>query len=279
MPKIKVLYIASEISPFLNTSAVADFVSALPRHIKAKGMDFRIIVPRFGVINERTNRLHEVVRLSGPIIKVGNETKNLVIKVSSVPKAKIQVYFVDNEDYFKRRAILHDKNDLFFEDNDERIVFFCKGALETVKKLEWTPDVIHCHGWMTSLIPMYLKTAYRNDPFFKKAPVIFTLYNNTFSHKFERDFIETARMPGMRREKMELLQSADFGALVKIGAQHADFVARAEALDDPNFKGLFEGRTFDLLENNEEGLEAYHDLYIKLAAVRRKKTAAAAATT
>lgn len=265
MSKLRILYAASEISPFLTTSSVADFVRALPQYMQEKGLEIRILVPRFGLINERKNRLHEVVRLSGIDITVSSDVKSLVIKVASIPNAKLQVYFIDNEDYFKRKAVFYDKENHFFEDNDARIVFFCKGVIETVKKLGWTPDIIHCHDWMTSLIPMYLKTTYRNDPILKKARVIFTLYNNTFSYKFSNDFMEKVKMVGIRKDRLALLTSADFGGLIQTGIKYADAVVKSEKLQDPNFKGLFDEQAFRYIENNEAGLEAYCSLYKKLA--------------
>ena len=169
MSNIRILYVASEINPFLKTSEVADFVRRLPQVMQEKGMEIRILVPRFGLINERKNRLHEVVRLSGINISVGEEEKPLIIKVASIPNAKLQVYFIDNEDYFHRKSVFFDKEDNFYEDNDERAIFFCKGVLETVKKLGWAPDIIHCNDWMTSLIPLYVSSTYKNDPIFKNA--------------------------------------------------------------------------------------------------------------
>ena len=166
MSNTRILYVASEINPFLELSHVAEFVKKLPQVMQEKGMEIRILVPRFGIINERRNRLHEVVRLSGINIDVGNEEKPLIIKVASIPAAKLQVYFIDNEDYFKRKHVFHDKNDEFYEDNDERAIFFCKGVLETVKKLGWAPDIVHCNDWMTGLIPLYLNTTYKKDPIF-----------------------------------------------------------------------------------------------------------------
>jgi len=153
MSKLRVLYVASEINPFLQTSEVADFVRKLPQAMQERGMEIRILVPRFGIINERKNRLHEVVRLSGINISVGDEEKPLIIKVASIPNAKLQVYFIDNEDYFHRKSVFHDKENNFYEDNDERAIFFCKGVIETVRKLGWAPDVVHCNDWILSTEP------------------------------------------------------------------------------------------------------------------------------
>ncbi|MHA7877700.1 MAG: glycogen/starch synthase [Bacteroidota bacterium] len=261
MAKLRILYASSEIAPFLATSSVANLVNKLPQYMQEKGMEIRILVPRFGLINERKNRLHEVVRLSGMNITVSSDEKPLVIKVASIPNTKLQVYFIDNEDYFKRKAVFHDKHNNFFEDNDARTVFFCKGVLETVKRLGWAPDIIHCHDWMTSLIPMYLKTTYRNDPILKKAQSIFTLYNKTFAYKFAQDFIEKAKMAGLRKDKLALLASADFKGLIQTGVKYADSVVKAEALQDVLFKDFPDEPSLRYIENNEKGLEAYHQLY------------------
>jgi starch synthase len=142
MDKLRILYVASEINPFLQTTDVADYVRRLPQAMQERGAEIRILVPRFGLINERKNRLHEVVRLSGINITVGDEEKPLIIKVASIPNAKLQVYFIDNDDYFHRKSVFFDKENNFYDDNDERAIFFCKGVLETVKKLGWAPDVL-----------------------------------------------------------------------------------------------------------------------------------------
>ena len=172
MAKYKILYVASEINPFLQTSEVADFVRNLPQAMQEKGMEIRILVPRFGLINERKNRLHEVVRLSGINIEVGDDEKPLIIKVASIPNAKLQVYFIDNEDYFKRKYVFNNKEGDFYKDNDERCIFFCKGVLETVKKLNWSPDIIYLHGSFTAFFPLYLKKLYGEEPIFLNTKIV-----------------------------------------------------------------------------------------------------------
>jgi starch synthase len=268
MSKLRILYAASEISPFLETSAVADFTRILPQYMQENNMEIRILVPRFGLINEKKNRLHEVVRLSGINITVGVEERPLVVKVASIPSAKLQVYFIDSKDYFKRKAVFYDKDDQFFEDNDERTIFFCKGVLETVKRLEWAPDIIHCHDWITSLLPMYLKTTYQNDPIFKKAKTIFTLYNNTFSYKFGKDLVEKVKMVGVNKEALTSLSSADFNGLLNTGMKYADVVTKAEPLSNDTFKELLHDQAIDYIENSEAGVAAYYNLYKRLAGDR-----------
>ena len=268
MSKFRILYVASEINPFLETSAVAEFVRRLPQEMQERGMEIRILVPRFGLINERKNRLHEVVRLSGINIAVGEEEKPLVIKVASIPNAKLQVYFIDNEDYFHRKTVFHDKEDNFYSDNDERAIFFCKGVLETVKKLGWAPDIVHCNDWMTSLIPMYLKTTYKNDPIFQNTKSIFTIYNNVFTHKFDKDMLDKVKMMDIEDSMLENLKTADFAGFIKIGAEYADAVIRAEEEADETLVGLFaeiqKNKKVDTIEKDDNFLDSYYNLYNEL---------------
>ena len=181
MAKTKILFIAHEMSPFLELTKIAKITRQLPQAMQEKGFEIRILMPRFGNINERRNRLHEVIRLSGMNIVINENDNPLIIKVASLPTARMQVYFLDNEEYFQRKQVFRDAKEKFFDDNDERMIFFCKGAIETVKKLGWMPDVVHCMGWMSSLVPMYLKTAYREDPMFKNTKVVYSVYENCFT--------------------------------------------------------------------------------------------------
>jgi starch synthase len=269
MSRLRILYVASEINPFLQNTDVADFLRKLPQAMQERGMEIRILVPRFGLINERKNRLHEVVRLSGINISVGEEEKPLVIKVASVPNAKLQVYFIDNEDYFHRKSVFFDKENNFHADNDERAIFFCKGVLETVKKLGWSPDIVHCNDWMTSLIPMYMKTTYKKDPVFKDAKSVFSIYNNSFDFKFDNNLLEKVKMIDIEESMLTELQSADYDGFVKIGIQFADVVIhnREECTDAMN-KLIAEVDKQHNLENFEESegnqFESYYNLYTDL---------------
>jgi len=268
MSNLRILYVANEINPFLQTSEVAEFVRKLPQAMQERGMEIRILVPRFGIINERKNRLHEVVRLSGINIAVGEEEKPLVIKVASIPNAKLQVYFIDNEDYFHRKSVFFDKEDKFHKDNDERAIFFCKGVLETVKKLGWAPDIVHCNDWMTSLIPMYLKTTYKNDPIFKESKSVFTVYNNLHSHKFNGDLIDKVKMIDIDDSMLKNLKSADIEGFVRIGVEYADAVIKAEdkystSLDEL-FKKLSKEKKVDVIEKDDNFLDSYYNLYNEL---------------
>ncbi len=266
MSKLRILYVASEINPFLETTEVAEFVRRLPQAMQERGMEIRILVPRFGLINERKNRLHEVVRLSGINISVGDEEKPLVIKVASIPNAKLQVYFIDNEDYFHRKYVFFDKENNFYDDNDERAIFFCKGVLETVKKLGWAPDIIHCNDWMTSLIPLYVKSTYKNDPIFQNAKTVFTVYNNKFTHKFGNDLIEKVKMLDVDDNMLNHLKSADYEGFIKLALEFSDVVIKAEKIENVN--GLFDEankeKKIDVIEKKDDYTESYYNLYNEL---------------
>ncbi len=268
MSKLRILYVASEINPFLQTSEVADFVRKLPQAMQERGMEIRILVPRFGLINERKNRLHEVVRLSGINITVGEEEKPLIIKVASVPSAKLQVYFIDNEDYFHRKSVFFDKENKFYPDNDERAIFFCKGVIETVKKLGWSPDIVHCNDWMTSLIPMYLKTTYKNDPMFKDTKTVFTVYNSFFAHKFNGDLLSKVKMIDIEDAMLDNLKSADYEGFIKIGVEYADAVIKAEEDFSESLNWLLAElemiKKINFIVANDDLSDSYYNLYNEL---------------
>lgn len=192
------------------------------------GLEVRVIMPRFGIINERRHRLHEVVRLSGINIVIEGDDYPLIIKVASLPNARLQVYFLDNEDYFKRKTLFTDENEQFYDDNAARAVFFCKGALETVKKFGWPPDIIHCSGWMTSLIPLYLKTAYKKEPVFAHSKVVYSMEPNSFKEKLGAGFVKKATISTQIKEKdLELYKEGTNSALNRGAGKYADAVILA----------------------------------------------------
>lgn len=262
MSATRILYVASEIEPFLKVSDVADFVRKLPQAMQEKGMEIRILMPRFGIINERKNRLHEVVRLSGINIPVGGEEHPLVIKVASIPSAKLQVYFIDNEDYFKRKTIFHDKNNIWHEDNDERAIFFCKGVLETIKKLGWAPDIIHCNDWMTGLIPLYLKTAYKDEPMFKDSKVIFSVYNNESRDTFNESVAEKAMMQDVELADLSGLCEGCSG-FINLGASNADLILDLTTIEGGSSISS-SAKKISAFESDEAEIESYFTLYNEL---------------
>jgi len=265
MSKLRILYISSEIDPFLEISEISSLLRKLPQEMQERGMEIRILIPRFGLINERKHRLHEVVRLSGINISIGEEEKPLIIKVASIPSAKLQVYFLDNEDYFQRKYVFRDKENKFYADNDERTIFFCKGALETVKKLGWAPDIVHCHGWMTALVPAYIKTTYKNDPTFKNSKVVYSVYENCFTETLNTDLHKKAVMNEMTEEDTKTFAAANCSSL-HIGAiTHSDAVVLAsdkvekdvlKFVKDSNKPTL----AFNLTENYDNFFNFYEEI-------------------
>ncbi|MBK9151868.1 MAG: glycogen/starch synthase [Saprospiraceae bacterium] len=203
MSKKKVLFVTQEMKPYTEETILSDLARKLPQYAQEEGFELRVLMPKFGTINERRHRLHEVVRLSGMNIIVDDEDYPLIIKVASLPGARMQVYFLDNEEFFKRKFIFQDENSTPFQDNAERLVFFCKGVMETVKKFGWPPDIVHLHGQMTSLIPLYMKKAYRNDPVFRDAKIIYSVYNNDIGHAFDEKFMSIAAINDL--EESDLL--------------------------------------------------------------------------
>lgn len=265
MEKLKILFATMEIDPFLKISEAASFIRKLPQGLQDKGHEIRILMPRFGVINERRNRLHEVVRLSGINIRVGNEEKPLTIKVATIPNARLQVYFLDNEDYFLRKSVLKDKNDKFHADNDERAIFFCKGVIETVKKLGWTPNIIHCHGWMTALIPLYLKTHFKDDPMFKSTKVVYTVYDNDYQHPLPASFAEKAKLDGVPASMMAEYSGDTFLGVSRGGIKLADAATKGSTIIDNTLEeALKKGKKDAAFDHNGMDVEAYVAYYNEL---------------
>jgi starch synthase len=223
--KKRVLIIASELSPYVELTDFAQLLNTLAVKTFDSGIEVRIIMPRFGTINERRHRLHEVVRLSGINIIIDKDDYPLIIKVASLPNARLQVYFMDNEDYFKRKSVFTDDKDQFFDDNGERMIFFCKSALETVKKFGWPPDVIHCHGWMTSLVPVYLKTVYKKEPVFNYSKIVYTAQNAQFQASLGETFPRKALISGDIKDKdLEAYKGNDNMGLTMGASKYADVV-------------------------------------------------------
>ncbi|HXS36877.1 MAG TPA: glycogen/starch synthase [Flavipsychrobacter sp.] len=223
--KKRVLIVANELSPYIEFTDFAQILNKLAIKTFDAGLEVRVIMPRFGLINERRHRLHEVVRLSGINVIIDKDDYPLIIKVASLPSARLQVYFMDNEDYFKRKAVFRDDQDHFYDDNGERMIFFCKSALETVKKFGWPPHVIHCHGWMTSLLPLYLKTAYKKEPVFNYSKVIYTAQPDQFKETLNHNFIKKAIINNEIKEKdFENYKDGTNTALTLGGSKSADVV-------------------------------------------------------
>lgn len=220
----RILFVNSEMSPFVPDSKISTICRNLPQGIQEKRREIRSFMPRYGCINERKNQLHEVIRLSGMNLIISDVDRPLVIKVASISSARLQVYFIDNEDYFKRKQIDRAEDGSFFEDNDERAIFFARGILETVKKLRWAPDVIHCQGWISQLVPIYLKKAYKDDPIFSNSKVVLSLYNDIPGESFSPEFADKLVAGGITAEDVSVLREANGTNLAKLAATYSDAV-------------------------------------------------------
>jgi len=262
MGKSKLLFITHEMSPFLELTKISEITRQLPQAMQEKGYEIRILMPRFGNINERRNRLHEVIRLSGMNIIINDNDNPLIIKVASIPAARMQVYFLDNEEYFQRKHVFTDKEGKFYADNDERMIFFCKDALETVKKLGWAPDVIHCHGWMSALVPAYLKTTYKDDPTFKNSKVVYSIYENEFSGGLNPDFANKAVMADMTESHTEAYAQGTNTSLHAGAVQYADGVVFGSDIADDEVLNIVKNSHKPVLEfNSTSDFENYYNFY------------------
>ena len=232
-PVKRVLFVNSEITPYLPETEISKIGRYLPQGIQERKKEIRSFMPRYGCINERKNQLHEVIRLSGMNIIIGDIDHPLVIKVASISAARIQVYFIDNEDYFKRKQIAYDPDGVFFEDNAERAIFFARGVLETVKKLRWTPDIIHCQGWISHILPAYLKKAYRDDPIFAASKVVTSIYDDTPKESFSANFQELAAFGSLTKDDLPFLEKPDGINLARTAIQYSDGVILGSPDIDP----------------------------------------------
>ncbi len=222
MEKKRILYVSPQINPYFSDTDIAEASRLLPQYMNENGKEVRIFTPRFGCVNERRHQLHEVIRLSGMNLIINDMDQPLIIKVASIPQARMQVYFIDNEEYFKRKSVFEDDKGTFFSDNDERALFFCRGVLETVKKLGWAPDIIHCHGWMTSFLPLYLKHFYANDPIFANSKIVFSVYDDTFKGELNPEIVAKMKMDGIPDDEAELFNNPDYNTIIENGVKFAD---------------------------------------------------------
>jgi starch synthase len=218
----RVLYVSSEVVPYLPETEISSMSFEAPRMVNKQGGQIRIFMPRYGNINERRHQLHEVIRLSGINLVINDLDMPLIIKVASIPKERIQVYFIDNEEYFKRKATFTDENGTLFEDNDERAIFFAKGVIETVKKLNWAPDIIHVHGWLASLLPLYLKQYYRDEPLFKESKIVTSIYNQSFDDTLNTGMIDKIKFDEIEDTHINKLKTPSYSNLMKVAVDFSD---------------------------------------------------------
>lgn len=261
--KIKVLYVTQEITPYLKESHLGLIGRHLPQGIQERGREIRTFMPRYGMINERRNQLHEVIRLSGMNLVINDTDHPLIIKVASIQTARMQIYFIDNEDYFHRKSVIRDKNNKFFEDNDERMVFYGRGVIETVKKLGWAPSVIHCHGWISSLVPFYVKTTYSENPIFSEAKIIASLYDDAFTEKFSEKFPGNIHMEGVTEEQLKVFKSNDYVGLMKgvIDLSDAFIMGSPEIHPEVMEYMIQSGKPWLKHQSPEDYIDAYNTFY------------------
>ena len=269
----KVLFITQEITPYVSESEMSLVGRNLPQAIQEKGREIRTFMPKWGNINERRNQLHEVIRLSGMNLIIDDTNHPLIIKVASIQSARMQVYFIDNDDYFQNRLQVTDENGEEYEDNDARAIFYARGVLETVKKLRWCPDIIHCHGWMTALAPLYIKKAYKDEPSFRDAKVIFSLYEDDFKQPFHADFSNKLLLKGIAKKDIAgLKEPIDYTALCKLAADFSDgIIQQSEHVNEEVLNYAREsGKPVLEYQSPENFAEACNDFYDKVWETEQK---------
>lgn len=260
-----ILYINQEIYPYVPKSEVSTFCRELPQSIQELGKEIRTFMPKYGSINERRNQLHEVIRLSGMNLIINDTDHPLIIKVASIQAARMQVYFIDNEDFFGRKATTRDDKGNEFEDNDERSIFFIRGVYETVKKLRWIPDLIHCNGWMSALAGLYLKKVYFDDPCFKDAKIVYSIFNDDFKHSFHETLPDKLALDGIKKEEMDALKNGvDYVTLSKLAIDYADGVIQSSKEINPELLKYIEEKKdtpFLSYQDEKDYSEHYNKFY------------------
>ena len=259
----RVLFVSSEVVPYLPENELSTTSFEAAKMVHNKGGQTRIFMPRYGLINERRHQLHEVIRLSGMNLVINDMDMPLIIKVASIPKERMQVYFIDNDEYFKRKALFSDEDNNLFNDNDERAIFFAKGVVETVKKLNWSPDVIHVHGWMASLLPLYIKEYYKDDPLFANSKIVISLYNNGFEGTLDKEFVNKVKFDNIDESKIESINNPTYSNLLINAVQHSDAVIKGSENLPKDLEEFLTSSGKPILEHpsEEEFKEAYTDFY------------------
>ena len=271
MAKKRVLFISSEIMPYLPESEMSHIGRYLPQGIQEKGKEIRTFMPRFGCINERRNQLHEVIRLSGMNLIINDTDHPLIIKVASIQSARMQVYFIDNEDYFQRKHIITDEKGQFFEDNDERAIFFARGVFETVKKLRWAPDLIYCQGWFTSLVPLYLKKEYADDPIFAHSKVVFSTSNDIFEGNLQKDFHKKILTENISTKDVSLVKEPTHTNVNKLAFHYSDGIIFNNKDIEQELKEYAKKLEKPILEytNKEEYIDNYSEFFDQIMETKK----------
>ena len=259
----RILYVSSEVVPYLAENEVSLLSYDVPKMINDQGGQIRIFMPRYGNINERRHQLHEVIRLSGMNLVVNDLDMPLIIKVASIPKERIQVYFIDNDEYFKRKATFSDEDGVLYPDNDERAIFFAKGVVETVKKLNWVPDIIHVHGWMASLLPIYMKHYYKDEALFSETKIVTSVYGQSFEGSLDSEMINKIKFDNIPHEAIQELELPNYENLIKASIKHSDGIIIASENVSPSLTKFIESsrKPFLSFASKEKFAEAYTNFY------------------
>lgn len=252
--------------PYLPENPVSALCRQLPQQIQERGAEIRTFVPKFGSINERRNQLHEVIRLSGMNIIIDDCDHQLIIKVASIPSARMQIYFIDNDDYFTRKHVVHDDDGNYFEDNDERAIFFARGIIETTSKLRWSPDIIHCHNWFSAIMPVYIKRLYADDPLYANSKIVITLYNDSFPESLNENFASKLESEGVAADELSILENPTHENLLKFAIQYADGVIVADENVNQNIIDYARESGTKVLIKTEKTdyVDAYDEFYSSL---------------
>ena len=266
MESKKVLFISQEITPYLPESELSLIGRNLPQGIQDKGKEIRTFMPRYGCINERRNQLHEVIRLSGMNLIIDDTDHPLIIKVASIQAARMQVYFIDNDEYFQRKSVLSDSKNIMHKDNDERAIFFARGVIETVRKLQWAPDLIHCQGWFTSLVPLYIKKYYNDDPLFMDSSVITSIYDSDFQGSLDSRLIQKLEWDGIDKKDIEIVKTPNYVNLMKLAVNFSDALIIGSEKINRDIQQFVLNSDLPVLEYQSEDIyiDAYSEFYDKI---------------
>ena len=266
MEKTKVLFVSQQIEPYTEDGHMANIARNLPQRIQERGKEIRTFMPRFGCINERRYQLHEVIRLSGMNLIINDSDHPLIIKVASIQAARMQVYFIDNEEFFKRKTVFEDERGKFHKDNDERMIFFCRGVIETVKKLGWAPDIVHCHGWMTSLMPYYLKNVFHEDPVFQNTRIVYSVYDNGYTGSLNKNLANKLEAKDTTIPAFTHLGDPTYDNLNKFAMEMSDAVIVGGENVSPELQKCIQQFEKPVVEFSpeEEYADKYSDLYDEL---------------
>lgn len=259
----KILFINQEIAPYVPETHLSLMGRQLPQAMQERGHEIRTFMPKWGTINERRGQLHEVIRLSGMNLIIDDTDHPLIIKVASIQASRIQVYFIDNDEYFIKRQMATDESGEDYADNGERAIFFARGVLETVKKLRWTPDIIHCQGWMSGVVPFYVKTAYKDEPSFSNTKIITSLFTKSLKKDFGNNFKKCLEFKDANAQLLKNYNDVfDFEELGKMAIDYSDGIVTADKEVNETLLNYTKSKNLPLLEYpGEDYAEAYHQFY------------------